>query len=91
MHVRVACPPLMYPCDFGISTSNSEDLCARKFIKEWPIENMAQLQNFEAWITDLIVADSVKFNSLEIFVSALGIAKENLCTKCWDGISPVKG
>jgi len=40
---------------------------------------MAQLQNFAAWRADLIGADAVKFNSLEIFVSALGIAKENLC------------
>ena len=52
---------------------------------------MAQLQNFKAWIADLIGADSVKFNSLEIFISALGVAKENLCTKCWDAIAPVKG
>ena len=91
VHVRVACPPLMYPCDFGISTSNYEELCARKFITEGPIENMAQLRDFEAWIADLIGADSVKFNSLDIFISALGIGKENLCTKCWDGISPVRG
>ncbi|MDX2434882.1 MAG: hypothetical protein QNK14_09750 [Desulfobacterales bacterium] len=91
VHVRVACPPLMYPCDFGISTSNYEELCARKFIAEGPIENMAQLRDFEAWIADLIGADSVKFNSLDIFISALGIGKENLCTKCWDGISPVRG
>ncbi|MFH1090285.1 MAG: amidophosphoribosyltransferase, partial [Pseudomonadota bacterium] len=32
VHVRVACPPLMYPCDFGISTRSYEELMARKFL-----------------------------------------------------------
>jgi len=88
VHVRIACPPLMYPCDFGISTRSYDELIARKFIREGPIESQEQLQKLENWVAGQIGADSVTYNSLDIFVSALGIDKGNLCTKCWDGISP---
>jgi len=37
-----------------------------------------------------IGADSVKYNSLEAFVEALGIPQANLCLKCWDGIRPTE-
>jgi amidophosphoribosyltransferase len=89
VHVRVACPPLMYPCDFGISTRSYEELCARQLIGEGPIRSMEQQRELETWLAEKIGADSVKFNSLETFVSALGIAKGDLCLKCWDGNSPL--
>ncbi|MCJ7602217.1 MAG: amidophosphoribosyltransferase [Desulfobulbaceae bacterium] len=90
VHVRVACPPLMYPCDFGISTRSTDELIARKFIKQGSIDSMKKLLELEAWVADQIHADSVKYNSLDNFVSALGIPKNNLCLKCWDGISPLR-
>lgn len=89
VHVRVACPPLMYPCDFGISTRSYEELCARQLIGEGPIRSMEQQRELETWLAEKIGADSVKFNSLETFVSALEISKEDLCLKCWDGNSPL--
>jgi amidophosphoribosyltransferase len=79
----------MYPCDFGISTRSYEELCARQLIRKGPINSMEQLRELEAWIAAKIGADSVKFNSLETFVNALGISKQELCLKCWDGISPL--
>ncbi len=90
VHVRVACPPLMYPCDFGISTRSYEELCARQFIREGALNSMDHLRELETWIAKKIGADSVKFNSLDTFVAALGIPKEDLCLKCWDGLSPVR-
>ncbi|MCK5227235.1 MAG: amidophosphoribosyltransferase [Desulfobulbaceae bacterium] len=89
VHVRIACPPLMYPCDFGISTRSKEELCARKFIKKGPISSMMQLRELEAWLTVQIHADSVKFNTLDAFVSALELPPNDLCLKCWNGISPL--
>jgi amidophosphoribosyltransferase len=83
VHVRVACPPLMYPCDFGISTRSYEELCAR-------ITSLDLLRELERWVAEKIGADSVKYNSLETFVGALGIPQGHLCLKCWDGISPLK-
>ncbi|MBN2177796.1 MAG: amidophosphoribosyltransferase [Deltaproteobacteria bacterium] len=88
VHVRVACPPLMYPCDFGVSTRTYEELIARQYFKAKDITSMEQLRDFEAWIAAKIDAESVKFNTMDDFVSALMIERGNLCLRCFDGISP---
>jgi len=90
VHVRVACPPLMYPCDFGISTRSYEELLARQYLNRGDIDSMGELQRLERWVADRIGADSVKYNSLEAFVEALGLPKDDLCLKCWDGIRPTE-
>ena len=88
VHVRIACPPLMYPCDFGISTRSYDELAARHYLKTGDITSMDELRGLEAWIAEQIGAESVKYNSLDAFVGALGIPKDNLCLKCFDGIRP---
>ncbi len=90
VHVRIACPPLMYPCDFGISTRTYEELAARRHFKTGNITSMKKLRDLEALIADQIGADSVKYNSLDAFVSALGIPKQELCLKCFDGLDPTE-
>jgi len=90
VHVRVACPPLMYPCDFGISTRTYEELIARKFLSRGDITSMAQLRDLEARVAAQIGADSVKYNSLDAFVEALDLPRADLCLKCWDGVRPVE-
>ncbi len=76
VHVRIACPPLMYPCRFGISTRSYDELAARRM----PLEE----------IREYIEADSLVYNTLEDFVKALGKKKNELCLYCWDGASPTK-
>lgn len=88
VHVRVACPPLMYPCDFGISTRSYEELIARRFQAEGDILKMERLRELEAFIAERINADTVKYNSLDMFVDALKIPREDLCLKCWNGLRP---
>ncbi|VBB42321.1 Amidophosphoribosyltransferase [uncultured Desulfatiglans sp.] len=88
VHVRVACPPLMYPCDFGISTRSYDELAARKYIPRGNITHMEELRALENWVAENIGADSVKYNSLDDFVAALGIPEGELCLKCWNGIHP---
>ncbi len=88
VHVRIACPPLMYPCDFGVSTRSYEELAARKYFRTGNITSMEQLEDLETRIANEIGADSVKYNSLDSFVEAIGIHREGLCLKCWDGLDP---
>jgi amidophosphoribosyltransferase len=80
----------MYPCDFGISTRSYEELAARQYFKTGNIASMEQLRELEALIADQIDADSVKYNSLDAFVSALGLPAQQLCLKCFDGLDPTK-
>ena len=49
-----------------------------------------QLRDLEACIADEIGANSVKYNSLEGFVAALGIPEEDLCLMCFNGKSPTE-
>ena len=90
VHVRVACPPLMYPCDFGISTRTYDELLARQFLHQGDITSLDQLQDLEAWVARRIGADSVKYNSLDAFVQALHLPRCDLCLKCWDGARPME-
>jgi len=90
VHVRIACPPLMYPCDFGISTRTYGELLARGFLANGNITTLDQLKDLERWVSERIGADSVRYNSLEAFVEALKMPKESLCLKCWDGKSPIE-
>jgi amidophosphoribosyltransferase len=90
VHVRIACPPLMYPCDFGISTRSNEELAARRFFITGDIETLKKQRQLEEWIANEIHADSVKYNSISAFVKALGMHKNSLCLKCFDGVAPLK-
>jgi amidophosphoribosyltransferase len=90
VHVRVACPPLMYPCDFGISTRSYEELLARQYLPRGDLSSPAQLRDLENWVAARIGADSVRYNSLDAFVEALGLPKADLCLKCWDGRRPME-
>ncbi len=89
VHVRIACPPLMYPCDFGISTRTYQELMAREYLSDGNITTLDELKALEAWVSEKIGADSVRYNSIEAFVEALKIPKKDLCLKCWDGNRPV--
>ena len=79
VHVRVACPPLMYPCDFGISTRTYEELLARRYLYQGDITSTAALRELESWVAARIGADSVKYNSLENFVAGPGPAARRPC------------
>ena len=90
IHVRVACPPLMYPCAFGISTRSEGELLARKHVGTGDIMSMDDLIDLEGWVAHTIGADSVKFNTMDAFVASLCIPRSNLCLQCFDGIVPAK-
>ncbi|MBN2567866.1 MAG: amidophosphoribosyltransferase [Deltaproteobacteria bacterium] len=88
VHVRIACPPLMYPCNFGISTRSHEELLARQYLAEGDVTSIDRLKEFESWVSSKVGADSVKFNTVDSFVAAMLLPKNRLCLQCFDGINP---
>ena len=99
VHMRSACPPIMYGCkylNFSRSTSDM-DLIARKTIMELEgEEGFAHISEYSDGSTErgrrLREAISKKFNfasldfqSLEGIVKAIGIDPCKLCTYCWCG------
>ena len=100
VHIRIACPPLVYGCPFiNFSASKSElELVTRRIIQDFEGENP---QNISAYtVTDSpeytrmveeiarrLNLDSLKFSKLETLVSAIGLPKCQICTHCFDGSS----
>jgi amidophosphoribosyltransferase len=100
VHMRPACPTLIYPCDFlSFSTSRSTlDLAGRKaireleaaddlFLDEYAISNSEKNKAMVDRIRQRLRLTSLKYQKLENLVEAIGLPKEKLCTHCWDGRS----
>ncbi len=76
IHMRVSCPPLRYPCFYGIDFPTKKELIASKHSVEW--------------IRDFIGLDSLKYLSLEGMLEAMLLPKEEFCTACFTGDYPIK-
>ena len=75
VHVRIASPPVKWPCFYGIDFATSAELIA------------AGLSDEE--ICRSIDADSLGYVSLDQLVAASNVAKDNLCRACFDGVYPI--
>ena len=100
VHVRPACPPIMYGCkyiNFSRSTSDM-DLITRRIIINEEGEDIASdiLEEYSnpdsekyKFMVDKIREQlgftSLSFNRLDDMVESIGIGKDNLCTYCFDG------
>lgn len=100
VHIRPACPTLIFPCDFlNFSTSRSSlDLAGRKAIKalegkednhlgEYATPGTDRYHAMTGWICNHLGATTLKYQELSDLVKAVGLPKEKLCTHCWDGSS----
>ena len=100
VHMRPACPTLIYPCDFlNFSTSRSTlDLAGRKAIKELEGVDEKDLDEYAMAsseknaamverISQRLRLTTLKYQNLENLVEAIGLPKDRLCTHCWDGSS----
>ena len=100
VHVRPACPTLIFPCEFlNFSTSRTSlALAGRKAIKELEGKEDAHLDEYatpgtsryHAMIRNIgekLGATSLKYQELNDLVDAVGLPKDKLCTHCWDGSS----
>lgn len=101
VHIRPACPPLVYGCKYlNFSRSSSEmDLITRRVIARLEgTENVSDevLQEYtdpESPKYDEMVEEirkelnftTLRYNRLDDMLAAVGIPEENLCTYCWNG------
>jgi amidophosphoribosyltransferase len=97
IHLRVACPPLIYGCKFlNFSRSKSVfDLAARRAIRElgggkerFPdyVDDMSTSHTVMVErIREQLGVTSLKFQTLDDMVDAIGLPRDRLCTYCWNG------
>ncbi len=99
IHVRPACPAIMFPCKFCLSTRSIDELAARKAIKSiegHDLEDVSEYLDHTSekykkminWIADDVNVTTLRYQTMEDMVEAIGLPKEKLCTYCWDGVCP---
>jgi amidophosphoribosyltransferase len=99
VHIRPACPPLLYGCKYlNFSRSSSDmDLITRRVIKE--MEGDYKHINLTAYsdpetpeykamiekICDQLNFTSLRYHRLDDLIESVGLDRSKLCTYCWDG------
>lgn len=100
IHVRPACPPLMFPCKFDLSTRTIQELAARRAIhsmeghdledlSEYIDHTTVKYKNMVEWIARDIEVTTLRYQTVDDMVEAIGLPKEKLCLYCWTGQCPV--
>ncbi len=98
IHMRIACPPLTYPCEYlNFSRSRkSLELATRKAISQlvgseevdftiYSNPNTEEYRQMVEQIRKNLGLTTLQFQNLSDLVEAIGLPKESLCTHCWDG------
>ena len=100
VHVRISCPPLIYPCEFlNFSESRTPlELISRRFILrnegahdknlgKYVRNDTAEYAAMVEYIRNEVNVASLKFNTLDNLVASIGLPKDMICTHCFDGSS----
>jgi amidophosphoribosyltransferase len=96
VHIRPACPPLMFPCRFALSTRSIEELAARKAIRalegkdiedvrEYIDHRTKKYQKMVEWIQKELGGSTLRYQKIDDMVKAIDLPKEKLCLYCWIG------
>ena len=99
-HMRIACPPLVYGCPFINFTSSKSDMelitrriiekfegDANKNLDKYATTGSPEYQKMVDEIASQLGLTSLKFNTIEQLVEAIGLPKCQVCTHCFDGSS----
>ena len=100
VHMRIGCPPLIYGCPFiGFTASKSDmELITRQIIKDLEGDENKNLDKYATTgspeyekmvsiIDERFGLSSLKFNTIETLIEAIGLPKCKVCTHCFDGSS----
>jgi amidophosphoribosyltransferase len=96
VHIRVACPPLMFPCRYTLSTRSIHELAARRAIRaiegkdiddvsEYIDSNSEKFRQMVEWIKNDLGVTSLRYQTIDDMIKAVGLPRESLCLYCWDG------
>ena len=99
IHVRPACPPLMFPCRFNFSTRSINELAARKAIRAIERHDLEDVSEYVDpttekyakmvdWIRKDVEVTTLRYQKVDDMVEAIGLPKERLCLYCWTGVCP---
>jgi len=96
IHIRPACPPLMFPCIYASSTRSVGELAAHraihdlegesdKYLDEYLYHGSKRYAKMVEWIRRELDVTSLKYLNIDAMVAAIGLPEEQLCLYCWRG------
>jgi len=83
IHVRVACPPIVSPCFYGIDMSTYGELFAPRFLNGGPLTTEIQAE-----MANVLGADSLRYLPVGAVARAIGLDPTQLCQACITGEYP---
>jgi amidophosphoribosyltransferase len=83
IHVRVACPPIIAPCFYGIDMSTIGELFAPQFLHDGKLTEAAQAE-----MAKVLGADSLRYLPVEAIARSVGFDSDQLCQACITGEYP---
>ena len=83
VHVRVACPPIIAPCFYGIDMSTMSELFAPHFLDDDGLTEAAQQR-----MAQTLGADSLRYLPVESIARAIKLDADQLCQACITGEYP---
>lgn len=100
VHVRPACPPLLYGCKYlNFSRSKSDlDLITRRIIREWEGDNDVNVlgeyadpnsDRYAAMLEEIRKRQnftSLRYHRLDDLIKSIGIDACQVCTYCFNGV-----
>ena len=85
IHLRVACPPIIAPCFYGIDMSSRDELFAPRFA-DLPEDGISEAAM--AAMAKELGADSLRYLPVDAIARAVGLSKGSLCQACVTGHYP---
>lgn len=96
IHIRPACPPLMFPCRFASSTRTRAELASHRAIRALEGDSMEHIDEYLdhsseryrmmlEWIRKDLNISSLQYIHIEDMIAAIGLPEEKLCLHCWRG------
>jgi amidophosphoribosyltransferase len=75
IHMRVSCPPIRYPCFYGVDFPTRKELLANE-------RTLEQIKEF-------LEVDSIQYLPLDKMLECVSLPKNHYCTACWSGKYPI--
>ncbi|MFO0940886.1 MAG: amidophosphoribosyltransferase [Pirellulales bacterium] len=85
IHVRVACPPIIAPCFYGIDMSTVDELFAPKFMDGLELSEEAQQR-----MAEKLGCDSLRYLPVSAIARSIRLDQDQLCQACITGQYPTK-
>jgi amidophosphoribosyltransferase len=83
VHVRISCPPVLFPCFMGIDFPTRQELIAGQ-------KDMAHDVDFVESVRKEIKADTLGYQTVDGLVDSIGLPDDQICLACLNGDYPLR-